>query len=124
MPIGKGGTLGDGNAVDKLSVGRDKGAAVETTPACTRRHAGNERDRRHTEMRRCLKNNLDRNGHLCTIVIYRLFILWATFEANCRPSLQILYPSRRRRQNDNVSDGDRLYKVPNNNLLQWYRDLL
>jgi hypothetical protein len=75
MPMGKAGTLGDGIAVDKLSVGRDKGVAVETTPACTRRHADNERDRRHTEMRTCLKNNLDRIGYLCHIVIYRLFII-------------------------------------------------
>jgi hypothetical protein len=75
MPTGKGGTPGDGIAVEKLSVGRDKGGGVETTPACSGRHADNERDRRHTEMRTCLKNNLDRIGHLCYIVIYRLFII-------------------------------------------------
>ena len=75
MPVGKGGTLGDDIAVDKLSVGRDMGVAVETTPACTGRHADNERDRRKTEMRTGLKNNLDRIGHLCYSVIYRLFII-------------------------------------------------
>jgi hypothetical protein len=64
MPVGKGGTPGDGIAVDKLSVGRDKGVAVETTPACSGRHADNERDRRQTDMRICLKSNLDRIGHL------------------------------------------------------------
>jgi hypothetical protein len=63
--MGKDGTLGDGIAVDKLSVGRDKGVAVETTPACSGRHADNDRDRRQTETRTCLKNNLDRIGHLC-----------------------------------------------------------
>jgi len=41
VPMATGGTLGDGVAVDKLSVGRDTGVAVETTPAC-RRHADNE----------------------------------------------------------------------------------
>jgi hypothetical protein len=65
VPIGKDGTLGDDVAVDKLSVGRDMGVAVETTPACTGRHADNERDRRQTEMRTCLKNNLDCIGYLC-----------------------------------------------------------
>jgi hypothetical protein len=75
MPMGKDGTLGDGIAVDKLSVGSDKGVDVETTPACSGRHADNERDRRQTEMRTCLKNNLDRILHLCYIVIYRLFIV-------------------------------------------------
>jgi len=56
--MGKDVTLGDGIAVDKLSVGRDKGVAVETTSACGR-HADNERDRRQTEIRTCFKNNLD-----------------------------------------------------------------
>jgi hypothetical protein len=53
MLVGKGVTLGAGIAVavDKLSVVRDKGVAVETYPG---RHADNERDRRHTEMRICL----------------------------------------------------------------------
>jgi hypothetical protein len=46
MPMGKDGTLGDGIAVDKLSVGSDKGVDVESTPACSGRHADNERDRR------------------------------------------------------------------------------
>jgi len=64
MPVGKDGTLGDGIAVDKLSVGSDKGVSVETTPACCGTHADNERDRRQTEIRTCLKNNLDRIGHL------------------------------------------------------------
>jgi len=59
MPVGKVGTLGEGSAVDMLSVGGDKGVAVETTPACTGRHADNERDRRKIEMRICLKNILD-----------------------------------------------------------------
>jgi len=75
MPVDKGGTLGDGIAVDKLSVGRDMGVAVETTPACSERHADNERDMRQTEIRTCLKNNLDCTGHLCYIVICRLFII-------------------------------------------------
>jgi hypothetical protein len=61
VPAGKGGTLGDG-------------IAVETTPACTR-HADNEKDRMQTEMRTCLKNNLDLILHLCYIVNYRLFII-------------------------------------------------
>jgi len=64
MPVGKDGTLGDCVAVDKLSVGSDKGVDVETTPACSGRHADNERDRRQTEMRTCLKNNLDCIGSL------------------------------------------------------------
>ena len=51
VPMGKGGTLVDGIAIDKLSVGRGKGVAVETTPACTEKHADNERDRRQTEIR-------------------------------------------------------------------------
>jgi len=76
VPMGTGGALGDGVAVDKLSVGRDTGVAVETTPACAGRHADNERDRRQIEMRTCLKNNLDRIGHLCYIVIYRQFIIY------------------------------------------------
>jgi len=59
MPMGKDGTLGDGIAVDKLSVGSDKGVAVETTLVCCGRHADNERDRRQTEIRTCFKNNLD-----------------------------------------------------------------
>jgi hypothetical protein len=74
MPVGKGGSLGDGIAVDKLSVGRDIGVAVETTPACTGRHADNERDMRQTEIWTCLKDNLECIGHLCYIVIYNLFI--------------------------------------------------
>jgi len=64
MPMGKDGTLGDGIAVDKLSVGSDKGVAVETTLACSGRHADNERDRRQTEIKTCLKNNLDCIGYL------------------------------------------------------------
>jgi hypothetical protein len=61
VPMGTGGALGDGTA-------------VERTPAC-RTHADNERDRRQIEMRTCLKNNLDRILHLCYIVIYHLFII-------------------------------------------------
>ncbi len=72
--VGIGVTLGVGIAVDKLCVGRDKGVAVEATPAC-RRHADKERDRRQTERRIGLKNNWDRIGHLCYIVIYGLFII-------------------------------------------------
>jgi len=75
MPMGKGDTLGDGIAVDKLSVGRDMGVAVDTKTSCATRHADNERDRRHIEIRTCLKNNLDTIGYLCYIVIYRLFII-------------------------------------------------
>jgi hypothetical protein len=67
--------LGDGIAVDKLPVGRVLGVAVETTLACSGRHADNERDRRQTEIRTCLKNNLDCIGHLGYIVIYSLFII-------------------------------------------------
>jgi len=74
MSMGKDSMLGDGIAVDKLSVGRDKGVAVET-PGCTKRHADNERVSRQTEMRIRLKNNLGRIGHLCYSVIYRLFII-------------------------------------------------
>ncbi len=44
--------------------GRDKEVAVETTPACSGRHADNERDRRQTEIRICLENNLECIGHL------------------------------------------------------------
>jgi len=61
VSMGTGGTLGDG-------------IAVERTLAC-RRRADNEKDRMQTEMRICLKNNLDRIGHLCYIVIYRPFII-------------------------------------------------
>jgi len=75
MPLGIDGTLGDGITVDKLSVGGDKGVAVETTSACSGRHADNERDRRETEIRTCLKNNLDCIGHLCYIVIHHLLIV-------------------------------------------------
>jgi len=35
VSLGKGGTLGDGLAVGKLSVGRDMGVAMGTTPSCT-----------------------------------------------------------------------------------------
>jgi hypothetical protein len=62
--MGKGVTLGDGFAVDMLSVGSDKGAAVEMTSACSGIHADNARDRRQTEIRTCLKNNLDGIGYL------------------------------------------------------------
>ncbi len=75
MPMGKDGTLGDDIAVDKLSVGRDKGVAVETTPACGR-HADNARDRKQTEIRICSKKNLDRILHLCYIVMNYLFIIY------------------------------------------------
>jgi len=75
MPVGKGVTLGDGMAVDKLSVGSVTGVSVETTPVCSGRHADNERDRRETEIRTCLKNNLDCIGHLFEIMIYSLFIV-------------------------------------------------
>jgi hypothetical protein len=64
MPVGKGGTLGDGMAVDTLSAGSDEGAAVETTPVCPGTHADNERDSRQTEIRTYLKNNLDCIGNL------------------------------------------------------------
>jgi len=64
MLMDKGGTLGYGIAVEKLSVGSEKGVAVATTPSCTRRHADNERVRRQTEIRTCLKDNMDRIGHL------------------------------------------------------------
>jgi hypothetical protein len=47
--MGKGGALEDGAAVDKLSGGNGEGAAVESVPVCTGRHADNTRDRRHTE---------------------------------------------------------------------------
>jgi len=59
LPMGKDGTLGDSIAVDKLSVGSDKGVAVETMLVCCGRHADNERDRRQAEIRICFKNNLD-----------------------------------------------------------------
>jgi hypothetical protein len=62
--VGKGSTAGDGIAVDKLSVGKDKGVVMETTPACSGRHAANERDRRQIDMMTCLENNLDLIGHL------------------------------------------------------------
>jgi len=75
MLAGKGGALEDGIAVDKLSVGRDKAGAVETTSACSTPQADNERDRRHIEMRTCLKNNLDCIGHLCYIMICLLRII-------------------------------------------------
>jgi hypothetical protein len=73
--MGKAVTLGDGIAVDKLSVGRDKGVSVATTPTCTGTHAEIKRDRRLAEMRKCKKNNLDRIGHLLNFVIYHLFII-------------------------------------------------
>jgi hypothetical protein len=69
MPVGKGGTLGDGIAVDKLSVGRDGAVAVEATPAGAGRHADNVRARRQTETGACFRNKLDRIGHLCHVVI-------------------------------------------------------
>jgi len=64
MLVGKGVTLGEGIAADTLSVGRDKGVAVET---CSELQADNERDSRQTEMRTCLKSNLDCIGHLCKL---------------------------------------------------------
>jgi hypothetical protein len=63
MPVGKDGSLVDGIAVGKLSVGSDRGVGVETTPACSGRHADNESDRRQVEIRTCLKNDLDFIGY-------------------------------------------------------------
>jgi hypothetical protein len=59
MSVGKDGSLGDGIAVDTLSVGSAEGAAVETTPACPGTHADSESDSRQTDIRTCLKKNLD-----------------------------------------------------------------
>jgi hypothetical protein len=50
---------------------RDSEGVAVAVPACTWRHADNERDRRHIEMRTCLNNSLDRIVYLlyfnCTI---------------------------------------------------------
>jgi len=70
MPMGEDGTLGEGIAVDKLSVGRDPGLSVETIPTSTIEHADNERDRRKIENSICLKNDLCCIGYLFKIVIY------------------------------------------------------
>jgi len=106
------GTLGDGIAVDKLSVGRDKGVAVETTPACTEKHADNERDRRQIEMRIRLKNNLGRIGHLFYIVIYRLFIIAEQMNQIAGRVFNFFNRAGAQRSSHNVYNGSRLNKVP------------
>lgn len=64
-------------------------------------------------MRTCLKNNTDRIGNLGYILIYRLFIIYRTFEANCRSVFNFHVRAGARRSNDNVNDGDWFHKVPN-----------
>jgi hypothetical protein len=113
MPMGKDGTLGDGMAVDKLSVGSDKGVSVETTPACCGRHADNERARRQTDIKTCLKNNLDCIGYLCYIVIYRLFIVAKRLKQFTGGVFNFYVRAGARRSRDSINDGDGLYKVPN-----------